>query len=255
VNFTGSYFLRASVDPAPITTAVAVLWLGILATALVLQIYRLVTRNYLLWSHLLFGAVASTLLANWLLLDARDARYLLSMNVLIVFLAGVELFDLVDRHRLSDRRSIAAIVFVLALQAMSMGEFAHFTYMWWSNSSDSPSEAQTLERVIDAMRSRGATSAYSMNALLQWQIMFYSRESVVARWTATVDRYPAYVNEVDRALANGEPVAIVGYVGFTGGLEDMVPNPQAITEIDRKYFVYVGADRQLLEKAHFRFAQ
>jgi hypothetical protein len=57
---------------------------------------------------------------------------------------------------------------------MSMGEFAHFSYMWWSNPSGSPSEAETLERVIDTMRSQRATCAFSMNAMLQWQIMFYS---------------------------------------------------------------------------------
>jgi hypothetical protein len=102
------------------------------------------------------------------------------------------------------------------------------------------------------MRSQRAACAFSTNALLQWQIMFYSRESVIARWTANIDRYPAYVSEVDRALASGERVAVVGYVGFTGGLENLVSNPSAITEIDRKYFVYLDADRPLLERAGFR---
>jgi hypothetical protein len=137
---------------------------------------------------------------------------------------------------------------------MSMGELAHFSYMWWSNPGGSPSEAETLERVIDTMRSQGAPCAFSMNAMLQWQIMLYSREPVIARWTASVDRYPPYVREVDRALASGERVAVVGYVGFTGGLENLVSNRQAITNIDRKYFVYVGTDRPLLDKARFRFA-
>ena len=254
VNLTGSYFLRSAVDPGPITAAVAWLWLGILIVALGLQAYRIVTRQYLPWSHLLFVAMAATLLANWILLDARDVRYLLSVNVLMVFMAGVELFDLIDRHRLPYQRGIAAILFVLALEAMSMAEFAHFSYMWWTNVPDGPSEAQTLDKVIDHMRSQRATCAFSTNALLQWQIMFYSRESVIARWKANIDRYPAYVSEVDRALASGERVAVVGYVGFTGGLENLVSNPSAIAEIDRKYFVYLDADRPLLERAGFHFA-
>jgi len=255
VNFTGAYFLRSAVDPGPITSAVAALWFAIVVAAVALQIYRIATQNYLLWSHLLFAGVATTLLANWILLDVRDIRYLLSINVLIVFLAGVEFFDLVDHHRLSLQRGIATVVLIVILQAMSMVEFAHFSYMWWANSSDGPSEAQTLERVINTMRSNGATQAFSTNALLQWQIMFYSRESVVARWTAAADRYPPYIREVDRALAGGERVAIVGYVGYTGGLERLVRNPQAIVDIDRKYFVYIGADRRVLDQAGFRFAQ
>jgi len=252
LNLTGSYFLRGAVDPGPITTAVASFWCAALVAAVALQIYRLATRNYLLWSLLLFASVTATLLANWILLDARDVRYLLSINALLVFLAGVEVCDLIDRRHLSTQRLIPTALLVLILQAVSMAEFAHFSYMWWINSSDRPSEEQTLDTVIDTMRSNGATCAYSMNALLQWQIMFYSRESVIARWTANVDRYPTYVTEVDRALANGERVAVVGYVGYTGGLEALVPNPQAITNIDGKYFVYVGATRQLLERAGFR---
>jgi hypothetical protein len=62
------------------------------------------------------------------------------------------------------------------------------------------------------------------------------------------------VREVDRALANGERVAIVGYVGYTGGLEALVPNPQAISNVDGKYFVYVGATRPLLERLGFGVA-
>lgn len=254
VNLTGSYFLRSSVDPGPVTTAVASLWVAIVIGIAALQVYRLVTRNYLWWSHLLFAGVATTLLANWLLLDARDPRYLLSINVLIVFMAGLEFFDLIDRGRVPRQRAVATAVVVLMLEAVSMAEFAHFSYMWWTNTADSRSETRTIDAVIDTMRLNGAAYAYSMNALLQWQIMFYSRESVIARWTAAVDRYPPYITEVDRALADGERVAVVGYVGYTGQLEQLVTNPQAIADIDRKYFVYVGADRALLERAGFRFA-
>jgi hypothetical protein len=135
-----------------------------------------------------------------------------------------------------------------------MNEFGRFTYMWWKNDRGSPSEAKSMEKVVGYMRSRGAAHAFSMNALLQWQITFYSRESVEARWIANVDRYPAYIHDVDRALDAGEPVAIVGYVGFTGGLERMVPNPQEIAEIDGKYFVYMRPDKALLRNLRFRFA-
>jgi hypothetical protein len=73
------------------------------------------------------------------------------------------------------------------------------------------------------------------------------------------------VREVNRALAAGEPVAVVGYTNqsgapgcwdvpiCTGGIERIVPNPQAIFTVDDKYFAYVGADRELLMKLGFRF--
>ena len=134
-----------------------------------------------------------------------------------------------------------------------MSEFANYNYMWWTNTHESPSETKTLRKVIGYLRSRGVTHAFAMNALLQWPITFYSDETVIARWKAAVDRYPPYIRKVDRALARGETVAIVGYVGFTYGLERLVSNPGAIINIDGKYFVYIGPDEDLLRRAGFAF--
>jgi predicted nucleic acid-binding Zn-ribbon protein len=97
------------------------------------------------------------------------------------------------------------------------------------------------------------THAFAMNALLQWPITFYSDETVVARWKADRDRYPPYIKKIDRAVDRGETVAIVGYVGYTYGLERLVSNPDAIVNIDGKYFIYVGADKDLLRRAGFEF--
>jgi hypothetical protein len=255
VNLTGSYYFGTAVQTGRVTAIVAYLWLGVLGIALLLQIYRLLARKYLLWSHLLFASVFSTLLANWVLLEWRDARYLLALNVPLLFMAGVELFDWADRYRVPIRRGVVAIVLVVALEALSTNEFANYTYMWWANSSSSPSEARTMRKVIGYMRSRGVTHAFAMNALLQWPITFYSGETVVARWKARYDRYPAYIRSVDRALDRGEPIAIVGYAGYTYGLEEMVRNPREVVIVDGKYFIYIGADKDLLRRAGFQFAR
>jgi len=63
------------------------------------------------------------------------------------------------------------------------------------------------------------------------------------------------VTAVDRALQAGRPVAIVGYTGFTYGLETLVPDPSAIVDIDGKYFVYLAPDRDLLARAGFRLVR
>jgi hypothetical protein len=127
--------------------------------------------------------------------------------------------------------------------------------MWWTNTPASASEARTLQKVVGYLRSRGIAHAYSTNALLQWTITFYSDETVRARWKERRDRYPPYIAEIDQALAAGEPVAIVGYAGYTYGLERLVRDPGAIVDIDGKYFVYIGADRALLERAGFRLSR
>jgi hypothetical protein len=94
-----------------------------------------------------------------------------------------------------------------------------------------------------------------MNILLPWSITFYSNEGIIARSKGSRDRYPPYVTAVDRALEAGRPVAIVGYVGYTYGLERLVPDPKAIVDIDGKYFVYIAPDRELLQRAGFQLVR
>jgi hypothetical protein len=102
-----------------------------------------------------------------------------------------------------------------------------------------------------------------MNGMLDTQLTFYSDERVISR-TDPLGKYPPYVKEVDRALAAREPIAVVGYTNqsgapgcwnvpiCTGGIERMVP-PESIFTVDDKYFVYVGANRDLLDRLGFRF--
>jgi hypothetical protein len=255
VGLTGSYYFGTAVPPGRVTAIVASIWVAALAVAVPLQIARLLTRRYLLWSHLLFVSALGTLVANWLLLDWRDARYVLPVHAPLVFMVGVELLDLADRRRVAFKRRAVAIALMLALQTASMTEFAGYTFMWWTNPPGAPSESRTLRKVIGHLQSRGVTHAFAMNALLQWPIIFYSDESVIARWKSGRERYQPYVAKVDRALDRGDPVAIVGYAGYTYGLERIVPDPQGIIDVDGKYFVYFNPDKEVLRRAGFELAR
>ena len=252
VNLTGSYYLWFELDPGPATAAAGYVWLGVLIAALLLQIYRLISRAYLLWSHLLFISVIFTLGANWLLLEGRDGRYLLPLSALLVLWAGVEVCDLIDRRIVTRRVCAAAVACVIGLQAVSMAEFRNYSY-FDKPALNGPSEAKMMEHVLGYMGMKGVRHAFSQHALLQWQLAFYSKEAIVARWVNRADRYPPYISAVDRALQDGETVALVGYADSTGGLEKLVADPKAIVTIDGKYFVYIGPGKDLLGRLGFRF--
>ena len=113
-------------------------------------------------------------------------------------------------------------------------------------------EKERIERAIEFVRSHGVRHVFATNGLLQWQLMFYSGETLVARYTSDRDRYPAYVAEVDRALAAGEPVALIGYAT---PMRDLVrsANESIARSIDDRYFVHLGADKALLTSLGFRF--
>jgi hypothetical protein len=255
VTLSGSFYFAIAVAPGRVTAAAAWSWCGLLCVLLLRQVHRLVTGRHLAWSYLLAGSIALTIAATWILLEPRDARYLMPIDVPLVFLAGVELFDAADRVRAAPSRWVAAIVVVALVQAAAMREFAGYTFMWWANAPGSPSEAKTLGTVIGYLESRGVTRVYSMNGLLQWTIPFYSHEAILARWKGARDRYPPYVAAVDRALQAGRPVAIVGYTGYTYGLEKLVADPKAIADIDGKYYVYLAPDRDLLGRAGFELTR
>jgi hypothetical protein len=264
VALTGSHYLYWKIDPpGPSTIALAVIWCAVLAVLVLAQLHRLIARQYCLASHVLFVSIATTLVAEWVLLGARDARYLLPLTGLLVPLAGIEAFDLADR-RLVPRRMLALItVSAVVLGSLSAIEFRSFNFLW-TNPPQHLSEAKRLQQVFTYLYARDVRHVFSKNGMLDTQLTFYSNERVVSR-TDPVGKYPPYVKEVDRALANGEPVAVVGYTNqsgapgcwdvpiCTGGIEHLVTDPESILTVDSKYFVYVGADRELLTKLGFRF--
>ena len=265
VYLTGSYYLQWAIDPpGPATKILAVVWCVVLTALLLMQLYRLLTKRYCLASHVLFVSVCSTLAAEWLLLSVRDARYLLPLAGLLVPLAGVEFVDLVDRRLVPRSVAFLFAAAMLLLGSLSMREFSEFNYLW-KNPPNRWTEARRLQQVIGYLKVKDVSHVFSMNGLLDSQLMFYSNEQVLARWTYPISRYPAYSTTVNRALTNGEPVAVVGYTHTsgapvcweipicTGGLEGMVANPESMFTVDGKYFVYVGADRELLKKLGFRF--
>jgi hypothetical protein len=102
------------------------------------------------------------------------------------------------------------------------------------------------------MKAKGVRHAFSMHALLQWQVMFYSDEQIVSRWTSEVERYPAYVREMDgpsptenQSLWLATSATRMGSRTWSTG--------EAIFTVDNRYFVYVGADKALLKKLRFQF--
>jgi hypothetical protein len=251
VNLTGHYYLAIAIDPGPITAFVAAVWCALLLALTLLQIYRLVSRQYLLWSHLLCTSVVSTLLANWLLLDARDPRYLLPISALLVTWAGIEATDFTKRTRVGRPLRLAAVGFVIALGALSMIEFRNFSIN--PAAAGSLSERQRMDVLVSHLHANGVRHVFSLHPLLQWQLAFYSREEIVARWTSDADRYPPYISAVDRALHAGKAIAVIGYAGATKGLEGLVPVPEEIVVIDNRYVAYVGPDKGLLQRMQFRF--
>jgi hypothetical protein len=252
VTLSGSYYLGTTITPEPITRVLADIWLWLIPAAIAGQLWRLWTRRWLLWSHLCAASLLLTLAGNWILLEWRHGRYLLPVAATLAALVGVELADAARRRGWWRRAGAAMLACLVVLGSVSAVEFRRFWFLWW-DSEESVSEGERLSAVIWYLRARGVRHAFSTNAMLQWQVAFYSGEKLRCRWISLTDRHQPYVAAVNEALAAGEPVAIVGYAGATLGLEKMVPDPESIRIFDDRYFVYLGAGKELLTRLGFEF--
>jgi hypothetical protein len=92
----------------------------------------------------------------------------------------------------------------------------------------------------------GTYHLFTREGMLQWPIIFYSNEKVIARYTPDTDRYPAYIQAVNNALYNGEKTAIIG-------TEPVSALPAGKTISTGKIFFYPSPDKELLEKLGYKF--
>jgi hypothetical protein len=123
------------------------------------------------------------------------------------------------------------------------------------------SEIVMMKELVAALESRGVGFVYCTNAFLVFNIAFESRERVVCRWTYTGDRdrFMDYCGRVDAALAEGRPVALVGYyaqkekdfvLDWLANRPDMQKNFRVIS---RRYFILFEPPVWILRNLDFRF--
>lgn len=114
-------------------------------------------------------------------------------------------------------------------------------------------EKKELLKLIRSMKTNKIKHAVTTRGMQQWIIMFYSNEEIICRYTKMNDRYPPYVAAVNKALAQKERVAVVGYYGVFRGLHQSKEIMQNSTFINQKYFYFPFANQQLLSQLGYEF--
>ena len=70
-------------------------------------------------------------------------------------------------------------------------------------------ERRNVLDLLAQLERGGVRHVDSGDVMLQWMLIFESRERVVARWREPIGRVPRYVREVDRSRRAGDPVRLV----------------------------------------------
>jgi hypothetical protein len=69
--------------------------------------------------------------------------------------------------------------------------------------------AALLADMIADLDRHDVRCVFSESPMLQWNLMFASNERIAARWTTAEDRWPPYVERVNRAFAAGDRCAVL----------------------------------------------
>lgn len=84
---------------------------------------------------------------------------------------------------------------------------------------------------------------FSTQGLLQWQLMFYSKEHLKARYIYNTDRYPEYVNQVNSAYTQHS--AQTALVGFT---PEFSPYKQSVINLQNGFSIYPAPPITILKE-------
>src|SRR5262249_45748956 len=86
--------------------------------------------------------------------------------------------------------------------------------------ADGVTVRDAVAALLERLNAEGVRHVYCTDPMLQWTIMWQSRERIHARWVHPTDRVPEHPAAVDRALFSGQRGAVIGAANEAGALAD-----------------------------------
>ena len=175
---------------------VALTWL----VCVVLAVLKTRTDAAIMWA--LAGAVLALPLVR---ADLVAPRHLLIAYPFCCLLLAQWIVDLQPYRR---GRWLAAVLVVCG--GMIQLRETRNPYIYGPDPQHRGVSRSEFSTVMQTLTDKGIENVYCLDPMLQWNIVFESRERIIARWTDPRDRYPEYPRRVDEARLAGKPVAVVG---------------------------------------------
>ncbi len=211
VTLTGSFYYLQPAKTGPLTKLSAGLWCGLLVIGISSFVVSLVRRRC---DAATCGCAVSIALVAALSVgtgaESFHYRYLLPIPTVLVFWSGI----LFVRRAASGRGiGIPGWTLIALLGASGVGSMLESgRYARYHLSDDTViSAGKDLDLLVEDLLAHGVHHVYCLDPMLQWNIIFSSREQVLARWRHRHDRRAEYPRAVDRALREGKATALVGW--------------------------------------------
>lgn len=105
--------------------------------------------------------------------------------------------------------SLIILVLILSGGIVQVSEMFS-PYIYGPNPQHRGISRNEIRNIIKTLNDHEIKHVYCLDPMLQWNIIFQSREKILARWFGPIDRVPEYPARVDQARLSGKPVALVG---------------------------------------------
>ncbi|HHZ65987.1 MAG TPA: hypothetical protein EYN38_08490 [Flavobacteriales bacterium] len=233
-NMTGSYYHWQWIDLNWGTNFLAVCYTFLILAILSSSLYFIFKKKVLMPLFYIFALSVLFTLTYSSFSELYNARHLLPLMA----------YSLLMFFMFMDRFVGKAFYFTICAFFISLGAISLFSFKDYK--MENHGKALLLE-VISYLEKEDIQYTFCSNGLMQWQITFYSQERIISRSIHNSDRYPAYVDKVNRALdTSNAQVALVGAWGNQPTLE-----PKRVMFIEDEYYIYLNPSRSLLKAQKF----
>lgn len=234
-NFlTGSYYYNEIITPAIIIKIWSIVFEIMIILGVIYGIYYLVIKRKRNPYLFIFCLSVIFTIGYLFLVNDQSPRYLLPLSG-----CSLLLFSSIINSVESKTASFIILGFLIISGLISI----------FSTKTDNllPAKKSEISNLIKDIELKGIHHVYCKDGLLQWQIDFYSKEKVIARFFYSTDRYPKYIRQVDETLEKTpEKTAIVGI--FYPELNDQLNNLSVVNE---RFFIVTSPSIELLKLQGF----
>ena len=232
VHFTGNYYYGEFKEAMLITKFLSIGMMFAILFSIAAGVYFLIKKKEI--STVFYVTLLSVLCSIGYLLFIRGLgyRYFLPLTGFALLMIAFVI------NQLKHQKTMNLLLLIwVSLGTISLYDFKNYSF----------ENKKALVSLVDELDKQNISHIYCGGGLLQWQIMFYSKEKTIARYKSNIDRYPEYIKAVDSTFKNdNKRTALVGY--YNEGLNLSSPD---FTGIKNTYFILSPVTVNTLEERGF----
>lgn len=234
-SLTGYYYLDIKSEADTATHLFVIIFITTTIIAVCVALYALLKSGKKQLLILALISLAASILPI-LFVEMYAPRYMLPVtcSALLLIVIAAQYINL-------QKVPVVIMCCLIVTGSIAMIGFKNYQF-------DGETKAEVLD-AIQYLERRDIKHVYCSGSLVQWKIIFYSNERILARYYSPVERYMPYVKAVDNAFyTQPQKVAIVGVKWQLGGFP-----PGMMVGINKSFFMYPFPNARLLNKSGFDF--